>query len=182
MTAPSEVTEEITAMVRTKEFVGMKEEFAPLTTTYADKAEKSGADAWNLMTAKIVEFLPVYITEGLISCSLETIAQDESCQYALRDHMQKLVIKPSDKFPRITFPSFYPYLEFIIRTGPVEVWKMRSTFNVEGSIYVKDATLNFTDNRIEAISGTIVASVKISLCKGKFAAKIHQFERPIHVA
>ncbi|MDD1719662.1 MAG: hypothetical protein LUQ25_06355 [Methanoregulaceae archaeon] len=181
-TAQEEIKSEIKKMVKKQEFLDQKSEFSGMTGAYLEKTGRSEDDAWQAVTEKIVEVLPNYLTEGLLTCSLETISDQEACRKVIAEKRErKLTITPGSNFPRITFPTFYPYLELILRAGPVDLFRTKTTFMVEGSMYLKKATINFVEERVGSISGDIEVLVKISLCKGKFAAILHEFKKEIHV-
>jgi len=133
-------------------------------------------------TRQIVETLPAHLKEGIIVCSLEKINHEGPCPNAAENNQKDLTITPGDNFPCITFPTFYPYLDFILRAGPVDFCHMKKTFKVEGSFSLIEAVLQFKENRVRNVSGTILVFVKISLCKGDVAVKLHEFEKEIEVA
>jgi hypothetical protein len=178
----TEMHDEIRAMVKKPEFTGQKGEFSGVTDTLAGKAGKSAEEAWDMVTGRIVQFLPDYITEGLIHCSLEKVGEQETCRDAVRKKQTKLKISPGTGFPDIPFKTFYPYLDFVLKAGPVDLLHLKTRFKVEGTMALKDATIQFSGTRIEKISGTINVSLKISLCKGKLPVTLHKVDRPITVA
>jgi hypothetical protein len=179
--AGNEVRDEIREMVKKREFLREKDEFSPVIRALVDRGGKTGEGALEMVTAKIVEFLPDYLTGGLIHCSLAMIGEQDVCKRAVSEQKRELTIRPGDGFPTIPFQTFYPYLEFILRAGPIDILKMKNRFKVEGNISLKDAKILFLGDQVRKISGTIMVSAKISLCKGKYAALVHQFEKPIQI-
>jgi hypothetical protein len=175
-------TEEILQMVESRKFRDERSEFSPMIRKYADQSKSTEDDGWDLLTRKIVEVLPRYLTDGIITCSLENINQEEPCRNAADNDQKELKITPGDNFPRITFPTFYPYLDFILRAGPVDICHMKKHFKVEGSLKLNDAVLQFREKKVRKISGTIMVSAIISLCKGDDAVRLHEFKKEIEVA
>jgi hypothetical protein len=180
--AQDELSEEIKKMVKKPEFLDEKNEFSPILRTYADKSHKTEEDGWNLVTRKIVEVLPLYLTDGMITCSLEKIDQLEQCREAAYNQEEELTISPGDNFPNIKFPTFYPYLDFILRAGPVDICHLKKYFKVEGTMKLHKAKVRFREARVQNFTGTILVAVKISLCKGDYPVKLHEFDKKIEVA
>ena len=127
-------TEEIQQMVESREFQDERSEFSPMIRKYADQSKTTEDDGWDLLTRQIVETLPAHLTDGMITCSLEKINQEGPCRNAADNDREELTITPGDNFPRITFPTFYPYFDFILRAGPVDICHMKKHFKVEGSM------------------------------------------------
>jgi len=180
--APCEFTEEIRQMIEKREFLDQREEFSPMTRKYAEKSQTTEDDGWDLVTRKIVEVLPKYLTDGIVTCSLEKIGQEGPCRNAAEKNQDELTITPGDNFPKITFPTFYPYLDFILRAGPVDICHMKKYFKVEGSMKLDNAKVRFREKRVSKVSGTILVSTKVSLCKGDLVVKLHEFQKKIEVA
>lgn len=174
--------EEIQQMVESRKFKDERPEFSPMVRKYADQSKTTEDDGWDLLTRKIVEVLPRYLTDGMITCSLEKINQQEPCRNAADNDQVELKISPGDNFPHITFPTFYPYLDFILRAGPVDICHMKKYFKVEGSMKLNKAVLQFREKKVRNVSGTIMVSATISLCKGDHAVKLHEFKKEIEVA
>jgi hypothetical protein len=177
-----EMTDEVRQMVTGGEFLGEKGEYSKLTGALGEKGAHTPDSAWDLVAGKVVEFLPDYLTEGFIHCSLAAIREEGACKQAVASGQRELTIKPGDRFPTLPFKTFYPYLRFILRAGPVDILTMTSKFKVEGKMQLKEAKILFSGDQIRKISGTIMVTMKISLCKGTFPARIHQFERAIQVS
>ena len=177
-----EFVKEIKKMTESREFLDERDEFSVILQRYAEKSRKTEDDGWNLVTRQIVETLPAHLKDGIIVCSLEKINQEEPCRTAAENNPENLTITPGDNFPCITFPTFYPYLDFILRAGPVDICHMKQYFKVEGSMTLNKAVLQFREKRVQKISGTILVSATISLCKGNVAVKLHKFEKEIMVA
>jgi hypothetical protein len=175
-------TEEIQQMVESRKFKDERSEFSPMTRKYADHSKTTEDDGWDLLTRKIVEVLPRYLTDGMITCSLENINQEEPCRNAADNGQEELKITPGDNFPRITFPTFYPYLDFILRAGPIDICHLKKHFKVEGSMKLNDAVLQFREKKVRKVSGTVLVSAIISLCKGDDAVELHKFNKEIEVA
>jgi hypothetical protein len=175
-----DITSEIKEMVAKPEFTGQKGEFSGVTDTMTKKKGTTGERAWDMVTEKIVMFLPDYITEGLIRCSLEEIAKQDACRDAA-GKQRMLKITPGKNFPAIRIKTFYPYLDFILKAGPFYLLHQKIRFKVEGSMALKDATIEFTDSTIEKISGTIKVSMTISLCKGTYPVPLHTIDKIILV-
>jgi hypothetical protein len=189
-TADESFRDEVRQMVANPEFRNEKSEFSQLTGTYNEKCGGGGRDkttetrddrGWELLKTKIVEILPAYLTDGIVLCSLEKIGQEEQCRKAADENRSKLVIKPGSGFPAITFPTFCPYIDFILRAGPVDLLHKKTYFKVEGSMVLDNAVIEFRKNRVDRVSGQISVSAKISLCKGKIPVKLHEFKKTIDV-
>jgi hypothetical protein len=179
--APDEFTEEMKQMVGKREFLDEREEFSLMVRKYAEKSQTTEDDGWNLLTRKIVEVLPEHLAGGMITCSLEKINEEEPCRYAAEKNQEDLTITAGDNFPAISYPTFYPYLDFILRAGPVDICHMKKTFRVEGSIKPIEAVIRFKDKKVRNVSGTILVSAKISLCKEDLVVKLHEFQKKIKV-
>jgi hypothetical protein len=78
----TEMSAEIRPMVTKPEFTGQKEEFSNITDNLVKKGGTTGDKAWDIVLQKIVQFLPDYITECLIHCSLEKIGALDECRNA----------------------------------------------------------------------------------------------------
>lgn len=175
-------TEEIQQMVESREFQDERSEFSPLVRKYAEQSKTAEDKGWDLLSRQIVGTLPAHLKEGMITCSLEKINQEEPCRNAADNDQEELIITPSDNFPCIPFPTFYPYLDFILRAGPVDIFHMKKYFKVEGSIKLNEAVLQFREKKVRNVSGTVLVSAIISLCNGDVAVKLHKFEKEIEVA
>ena len=111
--AQADFEEEIQTMVEKKEFQDERDAFSPMVRKYAEKSQKTEDDGWDLLTRKIVEVLPVYLTDGMITCSLEKIGQEGPCR-DVADHQNELTITPGDNFPEnnvpdvLSVPRFHP--------------------------------------------------------------------------
>jgi hypothetical protein len=178
----ADLEDEMKKMVLEKAFLDERDEFSPMVRAYADKSQKTEDDGWNLLTAKIIEVLPKYLTDGMITCSLERISQEGPCRNAAESNEAELTLSPGDNFPKIPFPTFYPYLDFILQAGPVDVFHMKTNFKVEGSIQLDEAKIRFKEKKVQKVTGTIMVSATISLCKGDFAKELHNFKKKIEVA
>jgi hypothetical protein len=175
-------TEEIRQMVESREFQDERSEFSPMIRKYADQSKTAEDDGWVLLTRQIIETLPAHLADGMITCSLEKIDQEGPCRNAADNDREELTITPGDNFPRITFPTFYPYLNFILRAGPVDICHMKKHFKVEGTIKLNEAVLKFREKKVRKVSGTILVSAIISLCKGDDTVKLHEIKKEIEVA
>jgi hypothetical protein len=175
-------TKEIQQMVESREFQDERSEFTPLIRKYAGQSKTTEDNGWDLLTRQIVETLPAHLKEGMITCSLERIDQEKPCRNAADNDLEELTITSGDNFPRITFPTFYPYLNFILRAGPVDICHLKKHFKVEGSLKLNDAVLQFREKKVRKVSGTIMVSAIISLCKGDDVIKLHEFKKEIEVA
>jgi hypothetical protein len=175
-------TEEIQQMVESRKFRDERSEFSTMTRKYADQSKTTEDDGWDLLNRKIVEVLPRYLTDGMITCSFSKISQEGPCRNAADNDQKELKISPGDNFPHIAFPTFYPYLDFILRAGPVDICHMKKYFKVEGSMKLNDAVVQFREKKVSRVSGTILVSARISLCKGDDAIKLHEFKKEIKVA
>jgi hypothetical protein len=180
--AQDDFAKEIKQMVESRRFLDERDEFSELLQRYAEKSHKTEDDGWDLLTRKIVEVLPKFLTDGVITCSLDRINQVEPCREAADNNRKELSITPGDNFPCISFPTFYPYLDFILRAGPVDICHMKQYFKVEGSMTLNKAVLQFKEKRVQNVTGTILVSATISLCKGDVAVTLHEFEKEIKVA
>lgn len=176
------LTEEIRQMVESREFLDERSEFSPMVRKYADKSKSTEDDGWDLLTRQIVGTLPAHLKAGMITCSLEKINQEEACRIAAENDLEELTITTGDNFPRIPFPTFYPYINFILRAGPVDICQMKKYFKVEGSIKLNEVVLQFREKKVRNVTGTVLVSAIISLCKGDVAIKLHEFEKEIEVA
>lgn len=176
-----DLKEEVQKMVETREFQDEKKEFSLMVGKYAERSRKTEGEGWNLVTRNIVEVLPEHLSAGMITCSLEKIDQEKPCRDAAEKNQEDLTITAGDNFPAISFPTFYPYLDFVLRAGPVDICHMKKTFRVEGTIKPIEAVIRFKEKKARTVSGTILVSAKISLCKGDSAVKLHQFEKKIVV-
>ncbi|MEI6292987.1 MAG: hypothetical protein WCP36_04860 [Methanomicrobiales archaeon] len=176
-----DLKEEVQKMVENREFLDEKNEFSLMVGKYAERSRKTEGEGWNLVTHSIVEVLPDHLSAGIITCSLEKIEQEKPCRDAVEKNQDDLTITAGDNFPAISFPTFYPYLDFVLRAGPVDISHMKKTFRVEGTIKPIEAVIRFKEKKVRNVSGTILVSANIYLCKGDSAVKLHQFEKKIKV-
>ena len=173
------LTEEIEKMVGSEEFQDQKGEFRNFTHRYAERSGRSENEGWALMKKKVIEILPAYISDGMIVCSLEKIAEKEPCRKAMEKGEEQLVISPGKGFPAVKFPTFYPYLDFILRAGPVDICHMKTKFKVEGNLTLGNVTLKFQGKRITRIFGSATVDAKIFICKGEIPVTLHEFRKEI---
>jgi divalent metal cation (Fe/Co/Zn/Cd) transporter len=59
---------------------------------------------------------------------------------------------------------------------------MKKHFKVEGSLKLQEAVLQFREKKVRKVSGTILVSAIISLCKGDDMVKLHEIKKEIEVA
>ena len=176
-----EIRNKLTKMATTTKYQETREEFSLVTGGLVARAGNNADDAWEDVTSKIIKFLPGYLTKGLIQCTFEKVPELDTCKQAMASHKKKLVIKPGNQFPKLSFPAFYPYIEFLLMAGPYEVMKWKKSFKVEGLVYVKEATILLDGTKITGIRGTITASVVLSLCRGASPWKLCEFDQSIYL-
>ncbi len=165
--AEEEIKDELKKMAQTDRFRQSRGEFSEISDGLVARHGDNPDSAWKEITDRIIEFLPAYLTDGLIQCSRETIKTTEEYKKGIAEQASRLVIKPGKKFPKIPYPSFYPYLEFILRWDSFDVLKWKKTFKVEGSVQLQEVMVLLDNEKITGITGTIIASFTLPVCKGK---------------
>jgi len=164
--AEEEIRDELKKMAKTDRFQQSRGEFSDVSEGLVARHGDNEDSAWKEITDRIIEFLPAYLTDGLIQCSREAVKTTEEYQKGIRNQYSQLVIKPGNKFPKIANLAYYPYLEFILRWGSFDVLKWKKTFKVEGLVKLHEVTVILNKDEITGIKGTIVASFTLSVCKG----------------
>ncbi len=177
----SEMEDEIRAMVAGEAFRGEQKEFSSITGAFAARTRKTEGDAWSMVTGKIVKLLPDTITNGIVHHSLDAIGEQEMCKQAIREGKKELVVRQGEVIPTITFATFYPYLEYFLRAGPVDIMRLKARFKVEGKVGLKDTLIQFSGEKVQKLSGVLVVSAKISFCTDPIDVQLHQFDRPIRI-
>ncbi len=127
-----------------------------------DTAEKE-------MMNEIAETLSKQLTKGLFQLTVEEIINEKECKDAIRDKKDKTIVMSLKK----KLSPFKIYVEFIVKSGLMEIKKIRYDFRAEPKVEIKDIKVNIRENKVKNILfGPFVASIVLSLLKGDHAVKI----------
>ncbi|MFZ2071780.1 MAG: hypothetical protein WAV32_09355 [Halobacteriota archaeon] len=128
------------------------------------------------LTKKIVEILSQYLSKGLLQLTIEEITNEKECKDAIRGKKDHAIVMRLTK----KLPPFKVYVEFVVKSGLMEIKRIRYDFKAESKVEVKDATIILQGNRIRSISfGLFIASLTLYLLKGDHAVKIGSMERSL---
>jgi len=79
--------------------------------------------------------------------------------------------------------SFHvPETGALVGNSGVDICHLKKYFKVEGTMKLHKAKVRFREARVQNVTGTILVAVKISLCKGDYPVKLHEFDKKIEVA
>ncbi len=152
----------------TEEFSEAKSWWAKLGLK-VDIAEKE-------MMNEIVETLSKHLTKGLFQLTVEEIINEKECKDAIQKKKdQTIVMRLSRKLS-----PFKIYVEFVVKSGLMEVKKIRYDFRAEPKVEIKDIKVNIQENKIKNILlGPFIASITLSLLKGDRTVKIGSIKKSL---
>jgi len=166
----NEITDEISRKLREKEIP----EFAE-GEEWAKKEKVGQREQVTPFRDRVIEALVGYLTDGLVRLTIEEISETDDCKggVAKKARRHKFVIP---KTPSLSLGTFYPYLDIIVHSGALEVWRKRVIFKVEPVVTVQNVKITARDGAIEEISfGSFLASLNLYLCRGTDPVHIHSF-------
>ncbi len=166
-----ELAEEITKAINnhgTDDFSEAKNWWTK-TGLRAEEAEKK-------LVKKLVEILSQYLSDGLLQLTIEEVMNEKEYKDAIQGKKNHAVVAHLDK----KLPTFNAYVEFIIRSGLMEIAKIRYDFEAEPEVEAKDIKLKIQGDKIKSVSfGTFIASISLYLLKDKHPVKISSIERSL---
>ncbi len=125
---------------------------------------------------KIVETLSQYLSKGLLQLTIEEIMNEKESRDAIqgkKDHA--IVVRLSKKLP-----PFKVYVEFVVKSGLMEIKRIRYDFKAESRVEVKNAKIILQENKIRSISfDSFLAYITLYLLRGDHAVKISTIERSL---
>ncbi len=138
---------------------------------------KSGLGAGKVEEAivkKIVETLSRNLTEGLLELTVDEIANEKEYKDAVEGKREVAVVAHLEK----ELPPFIAYVEFIVKSGPMEIKKIRYDFKVEPTVEVRDARITIVASRVRSVAfGSLIVSVTLDLLRGDQDMELGSFRR-----
>lgn len=166
-----ELAEEITKAINdhgTDDFSEAKNWWTK-TGLKAEEAEKK-------LVKKLVDILSQYLSDGLLQLTIEEVMNEKEYKDAVQRKKNHAIVAHLEK----KLPTFNAYVEFIIRSGLMEIAKIRYDFEAEPEVEVEDIKLNIQGYKIKSVSfGTFIASISLYLLKGDLHVKISSIERKL---
>ncbi|HEY9206576.1 MAG TPA: hypothetical protein VIO58_11720 [Candidatus Methanoperedens sp.] len=170
----SEIAEEINKAIETRETEYFSEikEWLTKSGIEADKAKKE-------LTKRIVEILSKYISNGLMQLTVDEMMKEKEFTEAFKKKKDHALIARLSK----QLPPLKVYVEFVVKTGCIEIKKIRYDFKAEPQVEIKDAKIIIQENRITSVSfGSFIASITLYLLKGSLAVKLFSMERSLKLS
>ncbi|MBE0525263.1 MAG: hypothetical protein IBX40_13175 [Methanosarcinales archaeon] len=125
---------------------------------------------------KIVETISQYLSKGLLQLTIEEIMNESEYRDAIQSKKDHAIVAHLSK----KLPPFKVYVEFVIKSGLMEIKRIRYDFKAKLSVEVKDAKIIFQENKIRSISfGSFIASITLDLLRGDHDVKIGSMERSL---
>jgi hypothetical protein len=128
------------------------------------------------MINEIVTTLSKYLTKGLLQLTIEEIINEKKSKDAIKEKRDQTIVMSLNK----KLSSFKVYVEFIVRSGSIEIKKFKYDFKVEPKVQIKDIKVNIQENEIKSISfGLFVTSMTLSLLIGESVINIGSIEKDL---
>lgn len=125
---------------------------------------------------KIVETLPQYLSKGLLQLTIEEIMNENEYRDAIQSKKDHAIVAHLSK----KLPPFKVYVEFVVKSGLMELKRIRYDFKAKSMVEVEDAKIIFHENKIRSISfGSFIASITLSLLRGDHDVNIGSMERSL---
>lgn len=133
------------------------------------KAYKKGADAEKILITRLVKILSQYLSNGLLQLTIEELAHEKEYKDAVKEKKDHALVINHEK----KLPPFKAYVEFVVKSGLMELKKIRYDFKVEPKVKVKDARIEIRENKIARITfGSLITTITLYLLKGNLSVKI----------
>jgi hypothetical protein len=133
-------------------------------------------EAKKRLTKKIVEILSQYLSKGLLQLTIEEIKNEKEYKDAIQSKKNRAIVMHLSK----KLPPFKVYVEFVVKSGFIEIMKIRYDFKAEPKVEIKDAKMIIQGNRIKSVSfGSFIASITLYLLKGDHNVEISRIERKL---
>ena len=153
-------------------------------TDFPDAKEwfiKSGLkveEAKKALTKKIIEILSQYLSKGLVQLTIEEIANEKEYKDAIQGKKDTALVMLLSK----DLPPFNIYVEFLIKSGEIEVSKIRYDFTIESKIKIKDAKVIIRKNKINSMSfGSFSVSITLYLLNNEQRIELGTLEKSLNV-
>jgi hypothetical protein len=135
-------------------------------------------DVEQRLIKKIVAILSQYISNGLLQLTIEEIVKEKEYKDAIKGKIDYAIVMNLEK----KLPPFKPYVEFVVKSGLMELKKIKYDFVVEPKVKVKEAKIKIHENEIESVTfGSLIASITLYLLKGNLRLKISSLERSLRL-
>jgi hypothetical protein len=151
-------------------------------TDFSDAKEwfiKSGMkieEAKKELTKKIIEILSQYLSKGLVQLTIEEIANEKESKDAIQGKKDNVLVMHLSK----DLPPFNIYVEFLIKSGEIEISKIRYDFTIESNIEIKDTKLIIQKNKISSISfGSFSVSITLYLLNNEQRIELGTIEKSL---
>ncbi|VVB85525.1 Uncharacterised protein [uncultured archaeon] len=128
------------------------------------------------ITKKILEILSQYLSKGLLQLTIEEIANEKECRDAIQGKKDKALVMNLSK----DLPPFNIYVETIIKSGSIELKKIKFEFAIKSNVAINDAKIIISKNKINSIKfGSFSASITLYLVNGQQQIKLGTIERSL---
>lgn len=126
------------------------------------------------MINEIVTNLSKYLTKGLLQLTIEEIINEKKSKDAIKEKREQTIVLNLNK----KLSTFKVYVEFIVKSGSIEIKKFKYDFRVEPKVQIKDIKVNIQENKIKSVSfGLFAASMTLSLLIGESVISIGSIEK-----
>ena len=123
---------------------------------------------------EIVTTLSKNLTKGLVQLTIEEIINEKKSKDAIRGKRDQTIVLSLNR----KLSSFKVYVEFIVKSGSIEIKKFKYDFRVEPKVQIKDIKVNIQENKIKSVSfGLFATSITLSLLIGESVINIGSIEK-----
>jgi len=135
------------------------------------KTHESGEKVEELLIKRISETLSEQLSTGLLQLTIEKIPEQREYKDSVERREQFRVAQ--QKPLSMALPSLLAYVEFVVKSGFVEIRRFPVRFQLESNVEIKDAEVIIREGRIASVSfGSFVVSITLYWLKGQKPIKM----------
>jgi hypothetical protein len=173
--ASPEITDEVTVMLRKTGISALQEAEQYIRKTRGTLRQKPN------LSAEFARLLSGYITQGIVSLTVQRVNASEEVRQSLRDSPSPytIVLKKIAPFP---LPEYSPYITIAIKSGAGELFRSDAAFVVKSDIALQDTRITLHEKKIKEYKfGSLNAALSISMKKDAIKEQLHSFNRDLTI-
>jgi hypothetical protein len=173
--ASPEITDEVIAMIQKTGIHALQE-----VEQFIKKSKEKPLKKTDLQ-AEFTKRLSGYITQGMITLTIEKLKTSEEVQQSLKDtHSPYTIILK--KIAPIQLPEYSPYLTIAIKSGAAELLKTDVTFVIKSAITLQNTRITLHEKKFREFKfGSLNAAMSIYLKKDEVKEQLHSFTRNLTI-
>lgn len=173
--ASPEITDEVNAMIQKTGIHALQE-----VEQFIKKSKEKPLKKTDLQ-AEFTKRLSGYITQGMITLTIEKLKTSEEVQQSLKDtHSPYTIILK--KIAPIQLPEYSPYLTIAVKFGAAELLKTDVTFVIKSAITLQNTRITLHEKKFREFKfGSLNGAMSIYLKKDEVKEQLHSFTRDLTI-